>query len=285
MRIHLDSIYIFNTGYRIQEINRIGFHNIALPHHSPFSKTTDFDPAEKWIYSAEDSASWHVFYPPDSLYHHQFGFNSYLHRIKRFVHNEKMDKYCNPFRYGNFLKINIAKLIHLEFAIAYERRIGKKLSWETEAGYQVGVRNADAHYMFNYPLYNYNGFTVLTYPKYYCINSRTYIGLAFLYKYLYFTQVRTGFQDTGGEGGSLQDQFRDDYGLSVRIGMTKRFGNFILDLYGGLGYKYVTIHQVIYGYYLYHDSSQYHAYDTPEIYNETLYMPIVNFGIKIGFGF
>ena len=157
-----------------------------------------------------------------------------------------------------------------------------------ETGIEIGIRSADASYFINYPLWNYNGFSFLTFPKFYIVSPRTYLSCVVLYKYLYFNGVRTGFLGGSAEGGDLQDQYRSDYGLSIRIGTMKRFGSFVLDLYAGLGCKYVSVHQLIYGSYEYHDSGTLHWLNpehTPKIADKGVYMPIVNFGLSLGLGF
>ena len=87
--------------------------------------------------------------------------------------------------YNNFLKWNLTKLAHLEVSVAYERKIADQLTWETELSAIFGVQSADAHYTLQQPLYNYNGFSVTTYPKYYVISPTIYISAVFMYRYLW----------------------------------------------------------------------------------------------------
>jgi hypothetical protein len=207
--------------------------------------------------------------------------------------NAKIHSYrARPMRqYNNFLKWNITKLAHLEISLAYERKIAKQLTWETELSAIFGVQSADAYYTINQPLYNYNGFSVTTYPKYYVISPTTYVSAVFMYRYLWATGIRTDWPDNG-EGssgnGKLQDQYRNDFGLSLRIGLMRRYGNFIVDYYVGGGIKYIMLHQLVYGSYLYHDSGQMHWYNedhSPIIEDRVLLGPVINAGIKIGFAF
>jgi hypothetical protein len=281
-RIRQDSVYIENDGHRVPDFFEIRI--LPFPHNppGPFSHNENHNFSEGVRYSRSYPITWHIFYPPDSLYPVHGAISRYIHSIRREMTDEKMNYCCNPLDFKNFLKVNIAKLVHLEVAAAYERRIGTRVSWETEVGYQFGIRSADAHYNNSYPLYNYNGLTFLTYPKFYLKGTRIYLGIAALYKYLYFTDVRTSFHHAGGEGGALEDQTRHDFGLSIRVGNMKRNGNFIVDWYIGLGYKIALIHAVDHGSYFYHDSMDYHEYDMPEVSDFYLFMPIVNAGIKIG---
>ena len=190
--------------------------------------------------------------------------------------------------YNNFLKWNLTKLAHLEVSVAYERKIADQLTWETELSAIFGVQSADAHYTLQQPLYNYNGFSVTTYPKYYVISPTIYISAVFMYRYLWATGIRTDWPDKGSGNGKLQDQYRNDYGVSMRIGIMKRYGIFVVDFYLGGGIKYIMVHQLVYGSYLYHDSSQMHWYNedhTPIVKDQVLLGPVINGGIKIGVAF
>ncbi len=189
--------------------------------------------------------------------------------------------------YNNFLKWNITKLAHLEVAFSYERLITETLTWETELSAIFGVQSADAHYQIPQPLYNYNGFSVTTYPKLFLINSTTYFGAVFMYRYLWANDIRTGWPDQY-ESGLLQDQYRNDFGISLRIGIMRRYGSFVVDYYFGGGVKYITLHQLVYGYYQYHDSGSmrwYHEDHSPDVYDKALLGLVLNLGIKIGLAF
>ncbi|MEI7727896.1 MAG: hypothetical protein WCK09_22505, partial [Bacteroidota bacterium] len=101
--------------------------------------------------------------------------------------------------------------------------------------------------------------------------------------------IRTDWPDKGGSGnGKLQDQYRNDLGLSIRIGIMKRYGTFVVDYYFGGGVKYIMVHQLVYGSYYYHDSGQMHWYNedhSPIVTDQTLLGLVINLGIKIGFAF
>jgi hypothetical protein len=236
------------------------------------------------IYEKEDSLTWIVHFPQENVYEGPYTFKKYVEELNYKLRDKKFEK-KSPLVYANFVKINISKLAHVEVAFAYERVFRKRLSWETEIGYLFGFQDADAHYWINYPLYNYNGITLLTYPKSYDKRHRSYISPVFHYRYLWFNQVRTGYPE---DGDVLQDQRRQDFGLSLRLGLMRRSGHFVFDLYLGFGGKYVYIHQKAYGSYLYHDSDQmawYHQDHSPDINNYNRFQLILNAGLKIGVGF
>ena len=233
-----------------------------------------------------DTSVWKIVCPPPEAYTNIWSFHSYISHRERNLKKEKNTAFY-PLVYKNFLKFNLMKLAHLEIAFAYERVIAPQLSWETEISFIFGIQNADAHYQFNYPLYNYNGFSVTTNPKYYFANPGIYLGTVFMYRYLWFTQVRTGWPG-GGDSGDLQDQYRNDFGGSLRIGMMRRYGQAVVDWYVGGGIKIIRLHKLVYADYLYHDSSQFHwrhEDHSPDVYDQTLLGPVINAGIKIGFGF
>jgi len=278
--IHNDTVWFDGKHCQVKNIEQIGFATQA----PSFQMMQTGHSSIQCIYSRKDSSRWHIFYPPDSIYKNKFTYDDYLHRVKGFLHREKADKINNPLVYNNILKINLMKLFHLEFAVAYEFRMAKNVSFEIETGYLIGVRSADASYQFNYPLYNYNGFTFLAYPKIY-LGSIAYLGITCQYRHLWFNGVRTYYPDDGSGGGYLQDQVRNDIGGALRFGLEKRYGRFIVDWYVGGGVKFVYIDQVLYGFYEYHDSNEYVPYPTPRTGYATKLEPIINFGIKIGAGF
>jgi hypothetical protein len=284
-RIKDDSIYINKTGYRIKDFSIISFHPVIRPFPDRSGPAMRMDQRNR-IYYRKDSANWSIIIPPDSIYRGHFTYTGYLHRMNHKIGEGKALKY-NPLVYNNYLKINIAKLLHCEIALSYEVLIGEKITWEMETGVVFGFRDAQANGFISYPFFNYNGFSFLTMPRFYILSPRSYISCVVMYKYLYFNQVRTSFPN-GGEGGTLQDQYRNDYGLSIRIGTMKRFSNVVLDVYTGLGCKYVAVHQVKYGFYPYQDSGAfqwYHPDHSGVVQNKNLYMPIFNFGFSLGFGF
>ena len=237
-----------------------------------------------FIYARKDSLSWLIHFPPDEVYQGPLSYKKYLADLHRDSKARKTHARTS-IDHDNYLKFNLAKLVHVEFAFAYEHKFTRRFSWETEAGYLLGFQNADAHYQISYPLYNYNGLTFLTYPKFYSKNLRFYISPVLHYRYLWFNQVRTGYP---GGSDNLQDQIRDDAGLSLRFGIMRTVKNSVIDWYVGLGGKYVYVHQSDYGRYLYHDSGEMHWFNqdhSPVIKDYNLFQVIFNLGIKIGFGF
>jgi len=238
-------------------------------------------------YGKADSASWRIFIPPDSIYANQRNYSLYR---KSLIHSLKREAFAiayNPLKYKNSFKINLAKLLHVELALSYERVIDSVYSLETEVGYIVGFKNADGYYTINYPIYNYSGCFIQTIMKYYYNGNGAYFAPVLLYKYLWCTGMRTGFPFSSANG-DLQDQFRNDYGISIRMGKAKRYGQFIVDYYAGLGVKLVSIHVNDYGKYLEHDEGRmtwYHTDHSPKVSEQSLIHPIVNLGVKIGAGF
>lgn len=137
------------------------------------------------------------------------------------------------------------------------------------------------------PLYNYNGFSVTTYPKFFVINPRTYVSFVFMYRYLWATGIRTDWPEPP-HNGKLQVQYRNDFGFSLRLGMMRNYHGLVVDWYIGGGLKYIMLHQLVYGSYHYHDSGSMEWYNTdhsPRIQDQNLWAPVINLGLKIGFGF
>jgi hypothetical protein len=325
--IHADTIFFIDSYIRVPEIKKLVFNNVpempAMPGPFPHpNRRVEF------AYVAGSSAQ-QIICPPDSVYKSKWLYQLYvkglIYQAKNARNRERspLRETPNPLiankvipvdsssmdsdtsnllnnvkvlsskapakHYYNFLKWNVTKVAHLEIALSYERLIAKNLTWETELSAIFGVQSADAYYQIPQPIYNYNGFSITTYPKYYVISPTAYLGMVFMYRNLWATGIRTDWPDRENSGnGQLQDQYRNDFGLSVRIGIMKRYGNFVVDYYFGGGVKYIMLHQLIYGYYLYHDSKTmqwYHEDHSPDVYDRVLLGLVINLGIKIGFAF
>jgi hypothetical protein len=275
--VKADTIFFNDTLIRISDIDHLFF-------QSPFYLTNQSTGGRvRPDYVA--GSHWQIICPPETVYRTQRIYQEYFKNLIRQASYERRESRY-PLLYGNFLKLNVAKLAHIEFAIAYERKIAKKITWEAEVSAILGVA-ADAYYMINYPLFNYTGFSVTTYPKFYIFNSRTYIGLVFMYRDLWVKGVRTDWPGQG-ENGKLQDQYRNDYGYSIRFGFMKRYGRFVVDYYIGAGLKSIQLHRRVYGSYQQHDTNEitwYHEDHSPDVYDEVLLGPVGNIGIKIGLAF
>jgi hypothetical protein len=278
-RVHGDTIFLPDTLLRVSDIDSLSLHG----GHSDFNMFPDHGTRIVFVAGSPD---YQIICPPDSVYNKIGSFHNYYSRLAHKATN-KRNEATSPFLYRNFLKMNISKLFHLEIAFSYERMISRKFTWETELSAIFGITSADAYYMINYPIYNYSGFSVTTNPKFYIINSRTYLAPVFMYRYLWAIGMRTDWPGKGGNG-ELQDQYRNDFGLSIRIGAMKRYGKFVVDFYVGGGVKYIMLHQLVYGSYLYHDSGTMHWYNedhSPNVTDQRLIGPVINAGIKIGLAF
>ncbi len=277
--VKADTIFFHDTLVRVSDIDHLF---IQTPLYLS-NQMTDGRLRPDYIAGSH----WQIICPPDTVYRNPRAYQFYFKNLLRQAAHERHESRY-PLLYGNFLKLNVAKLAHIEFAIAYERKIAKKITWEVEVSAILGIA-ADAYYQINYPLFNYNGFSVTTYPKFYIFNSRTYIGLVFMYRNLWVNSVRTDWPDQGGTGnGKLQDQSRNDYGYSIRFGFMKRYGKFVVDYYIGAGLKSIQLHQKVYGIYRQHDTSEigwYHEDHSPDVYDEIFLGPVLNLGVKIGLAF
>lgn len=278
--IRADTIFFQDTLLRVSDIDSLflqrGPSGFGQFHHD----------GVRTAYVA-GSPDWQIIYPPDSVYYNPGTFHIYYAHLAHQA-SQKQHELTFPFLYNNFLKINISKLFHLEIAFSYERLINKKFTWETEVSAIFGVASADANYTINYPLYNYSGFSVTTDPKFYIINSRTYLAPVFMYRYLWVLGMRTGWPDQKGNSTTLQDQYRNDFGLSLRIGVMKRYGKFVIECYVGGGIKYILLQQLEYGIYPYRDSGTMYWFNkdhSANIVNQRLFGPVINAGIKLGLAF
>ena len=272
--IKADTIFFHDTLVRVSDINRLYY---PLSHFRPERTLLD---ERRPAYVA--GSHWQIICPPDTVYRSSWSYTGYIHHLSRKVRNELLAP-LDPLVYKNFLKWNVAKLFHLELGLSYERLISKKFSWETELSGMVGIPSANIS--INYPVLNYNGVSVTTCPKFYFI-PRTYLSVVLMYRYLWVKGMNSDWPD-GITGSLFQDQYRNDLGLSVRIGFMRRYGKFVVDYYVGGGIKYIWLHQQVYGHY--GEQSNwliwYHADHSSDIYNKNLFGPVFNLGIKIGWAF
>ena len=278
-KVRADTIFFQDTWLRVSDIDSLFF----MQQRPGFDLHQNCSNRIAYVAGSPD---WQIICPPDSVYYNMGTYHIYYAHLAHQA-TQKRHEATFPLLYRNFLKVNISKIFHLEMAFSYERMISKNFTWETEISAIFGVASADAYYTINYPFYNYSGFSVTSNPKFYIINSRTYLAPVFMYRYLWAIGIRTDWPDKGGNG-ELQDQYRNDFGLSLRIGVMKRYKKFVIDYYVGGGIKYIMLHQLVYGSYYYHDSETMRWYNvdhSPNVYDRYLFGPVINAGIKIGFAF
>jgi hypothetical protein len=176
----------------------------------------------------------------------------------------------------------------MEIAFSYEYRFSRVWACEIEGAVQFNAVDPLAHNLIfeTYPLYKYNGFSVYTGPKYF-FNSRGYVQAVLQYRYM---ELDSALSPLPGGQERLLDEFRNDYGLSFRIGQITRLGSMLLDGYFGLGIKMVQFRQQVYGYYYHPGTSDllfmwYNDQHAPVMNTWTGLWPVINIGIKIGVGF
>jgi hypothetical protein len=269
-RIRRDSIYLESAGYRFHDVE-----SLDLPNFKHYRKS--------------DSLNWKIKFPPDDIYHDRESFSSYMRKVtKQFKKGRLPSRSCRSF--NNMLKFNVTKIINVEIAFAYERKLAKRWSMEIETGYQFAVADpmSDDFFMGMYPLYKYRGVNIVTGPKFYP-GKIGYLQLVVIYHYLDMDLSRTQLAAPDEHYG-LQYQYRNDIGGGLRFGIVTRASrSMIIDSYIGLGLKACLINQFIYGTYPEDDSMNYfYWYNTDHSADHnhvTLPMPVISAGIKIGIGF
>ena len=273
-RIRKDSIYIDHKGYLFRDFTVIGI-NFAVD------------------YRRADSASWKVYFPPDQAYSSPVNHSRFVHKLNDTIRVEKKASIKTrfvkntPVFYHNNIKINITDIFILKAALSYECRFSRKLSWEIEAGYRIRGQTDPPAFFRTFQIGQYSGPSIITGPKYFPGSGRMYLGAMMQADYLEMHQGRSSYYNYHYD--QLQDQYRFDVGLSIRVGLLTRLGKVgVVDFYTGLGLQYISIHGLVYGRYLYTDSEAimwYHPDQSPDIDNYTIWWPIVHLGISIGFGF
>jgi len=199
--------------------------------------------------------------------------------------------------HGNFIKLNLARLLFVDFAISYERKISKKISLEMEFGYQYPLESHQHSDMGN-PFYGVTlllpgqGFSVEAGPKIYRLNRNHpgfYILPWMIIKDMWCTDVSFPSSVYGNKEKCYPygDNHYQVYGVIFRIGTMKNFGGLILDLYTGVGIKVKCNHYDLYGYW---DNEKeellsYNKDGSPVSTQKTTVYPAISLGLKIGFGF
>jgi hypothetical protein len=277
LSIKSDTIFLNDTFVKVSEIDSLSFFfPMGFPGHDEFNNPGMRPYVSTWPENK-------IICPPENSYSTPLTYQDYYRDILKSAKHDWREQ-RNPLTYKNFVKFNLAKLAHLEIAFSYERLIGKDVTWETEISAIFGA-NANPMDITSYPLFNYSGVSITTYPKFFC-TPKFYVSPVFMYRNLYFTNVNLDWPDNGNQI-ELQDQYRTDYGMSLRLGVMVRYRRFIIDYYAGIGAKYYLLQQRIYG--RYDDYDEYVRYynndHSPNIVNTDGLGIILNLGIKMGVAF
>jgi hypothetical protein len=200
--------------------------------------------------------------------------------------------------HDNFLKLNLARLFGLEIAFSYERKISPSTSFEMEVGYGFSI--VDRSTPGSGDLFETNqflpgeSFSIWLGPKIYRLVQKRpgfYIEPFAEFKFMrsldiYFPSDYSVYPDNG-EHYPFGDKYTNIYGISMRIGTVRNYGGVIVDYYAGLGLKLKDYTYYYYGYYNHYDSETiyYFADHTPIVDKDAVVYPVINLGIKMGFGF
>lgn len=198
---------------------------------------------------------------------------------------------------GNFIKLNLARLLFVDFAVSYERKISRKISLEMEFGYQYPLESHQ-HSDIGNPFFGLTlflpgqGFSFEAGPKIYRLNQNHpgfYILPWMIFKDMVCTDVSFPASVYGNKEKCYPygDNHYQVYGVIFRIGTMKNFGGFILDLYTGVGIKVKSNHYNLYGYWDTdkEDLLSYNKDGSPVSFRKTTVYPAISLGLKIGFGF
>lgn len=199
--------------------------------------------------------------------------------------------------HGNFIKLNLARLLFVDFAVSYERKISNKVSFEMEFGYQYPIES-HVHSPMGNPFFGLTlflpgqGFSLEAGPKIYRLNRNRpgfYILPWVILKDMWCTDVSFPPSVYGNkeECYPYGNNHYQVYGAIFRIGTMKHFGNFILDLYTGVGIKVKNNHYDLYGYWddEYEKMFHYNTDGSPVSTQKTTAYPAISLGLKIGIGF
>ena len=289
-RISRDSLFFDTLSFRLRQFSALESTSIRSSDNPGFH---DRGRIVNLIYNKSDSANWNFIFPPDSIYQTGHTYRVFQRSLVRSIQRKHYLTLSNPLVYKHFIKLNLAKILHLELAGSYERIVNKRFGLETELSFGIGVKDFlyPGSDFIERPAYTYNSITITFNPRYYYLGNRYYFGPVVMYKYLWFNKSKSSF--FGGDNISsytdLQDEYRNDMGISLRVGRMKRNSHLVVDYYFGLGVKYVSLRINDYGYYT--DGSHsgnfswVHNDHTPISSKATYFMPVINAGIKLGRAF
>ena len=274
-RIRYDSVYLNDNGYKFDQIDSI---NLEENKHAPFTR---------FYFIRTDTSKWEVIFPPDSVYFSSKSLYLYIEKLKA---RKKRDQFewRTPVFTHNMIKWSFSRLALLQLAVAYEFRFTKTWSFEFEGGYQfkAGDQLNPRGPGKLIPYYRFEGPVAQTGVKYY-FNSRGYVEPLLHYNYLVMDSAVSKLP-TGTL--CLQNQFRNEFGFSLRVGKLTRIGSLLIDGYIGLGIKAVATKRFAYGYYYQQGTSDYYFrwyndQHIPVVDDILDWDPIISLGIKIGGGF
>jgi hypothetical protein len=263
--INRDTIFLKNQRYLAGELKEITRSKLGIPSFP--------------VYRSR------IILPPPGDDWSPFTRNQYIHDTKH-----KLDKDHSKINsdtiHFHFLKVNITRLPLLVLALAYERKISRNVSFETEMSCQFQVINdttAEDLIPYMYPLYRYTGFTVIPGFKFYS-NYSSYIEPILVYRYLTMRWSNSIFPQWSDD--PVQSQYRNDIALGVRFGKMKNFNGLIFDGYIGFGLQYIFIHQLSYGVVDKGKTkiSWFRNDHSPRVQDIAFPYPLFNLGIKLGFG-
>ncbi len=214
----------------------------------------------------------------------EFGTRAYKTRMDQ----ENIKKHYDSIHHW-FVKLDLTRLLWLQIFSTIEWKPSDDFSLEMGAGFQF---SDGGHFVIHgitgrYMVFPGNGFVLTLGPKFYkLIKGRpyTYFQPVLLYKYIWYDQMWT--TDPANTGDQhFEDQQRNALGASVNFGTMKEYGKVILDISFGAGFKYTWITEIIYISYAYDHSYNKQYYDPPLIAESGRINAILNFSIKLGFGF
>ena len=199
--------------------------------------------------------------------------------------------------HGNFIKLNVARLLFADFALSLERKISRKISVEMEFGYQYPIQSHEHSDMGN-PFFGLllllpgQGLSLEAGPKIYRLirnHPGFYILPWLIFKEMRCTDVSFSHSVNGNKekNYSYGDNRYQVYGAILRVGTMKKFGGVIFDFYAGAGIKVKCNHYELYGYWDNEKEElfQYSKDGSPVSTRKTTVYPAISLGMKIGFGF
>lgn len=219
----------------------------------------------------------------DSIYHSKRQTpDSLLIKIR-----QKKNKLEDRGYFRQTIKINPGSFIN-EYTVKYEYRLNYRFGLQFEAGYIHTLwgqfTNIDFVATGMGTPFIFNGVVARTGVKWTLsklfANYRKSISLNFFYKYQ--QHERTYFMNKYEQELSLS-RIRSVYGTSILFSTEKYVNRFLIEFYGGISLRYVFDQNMLYDYYSFFGDKL--PYDPPKRETRELWLPAIQGGINIGFGF
>lgn len=268
-----DTIFINNSFVRIKELAVITDPFDINPDSINLPENYEAD----GIYYRNDTTRWKIYSLPGTVSTSYKTHVAAYKAIKSDMRKEGQKRNFMPIQ-PNYLMGNLTRLMILDFAVTYERKLTKSVALGVEVGYKFGVDQGPTEFVSLYP-FPQTGPSLIIGPKFY-FRKKFYFSPLYHIKYL---EIHESYyvHPFISSYPKYMDQYEFLSGISLRLGIMANISKCWLDFHAGGGVKFISAHEI---WYYYYNNAAYYYYP-PKTHDFYAWQPILNFGVKIGGGF